>query len=95
MTQAIEVPRTYFIVFVGLIGLTAATLALSHFDLGALHTSAGLGIAAGKALLVILFFMHALRSSRMTWVVILSGLFWLALLIGLTLTDLFSRDWPT
>jgi cytochrome c oxidase subunit 4 len=94
MAQATEAPRTYLLVFIGLLGLTAATLALCHFDLGQFHTSAGLGIAAGKAILVVLFFMHAWRSTHVTWLVAISGLFWLALLIGLTLTDLLSRNWP-
>jgi caa(3)-type oxidase subunit IV len=43
---------------------------------------------------VVLFFMHAWRSTHVTWLVAISGLFWLALLIGLTLTDLLSRNWP-
>ena len=88
-----ETPRTYLRVFAGLIALTAATLAVGHVDLGIWHAAAGLGIAFGKATLVVLFFMHLRHSSRLTWVMALSGVFWLAILIGLTLTDVMTRNW--
>ena len=83
----------YFVVFAGLIALTAATVGLSYVELGAWHTPVGLGIATLKALLVILFFMHVIRSTRLTWIVALSGAAWLAILLGLTLTDYLSRGW--
>ena len=89
-----ESPRTYVGIFAVLIALTALTVALGHFNLGPWHTLTGLGIAAAKAGLVVLFFMHVLRSSRLTWVVALSGVFWLGILLSLTLTDVLSRDWP-
>ena len=88
-------PRTYLLVFVALLGLTAATLRLASVDLGAWHTPVGLAIAAAKALLVILFFMHALRGAKLVWVVAVSAVFWLGLLIFLTLMDYLSRSWST
>ena len=47
-----------------------------------------LGIAMTKALLVILFFMHVRWSTRLTWVVVASGFFWLLILFGLTMQRL-------
>jgi len=44
-----------------------------------------------KALLVILFFMHVKDSSRLTRLTVVAGFFWLAILIGITLTDYLSR----
>src|SRR5438132_1096176 len=85
VSPSIEPPRTYVAVFAGLIALTAATLALCRLDLGAWHAAAGLGIAGAKAVLIVLFFMHVWRSSRLTWVIALSGVFWLGLLLGLTM----------
>jgi hypothetical protein len=38
-----------------------------------------------------LFFMHALRGSRLTWLVIGTTLLFLAILLLLTLTDYLSR----
>ena len=93
MSQSTESPRVYVAIFAALIVLTGATVALCRFDLGAFHGATGLGIAAAKAALIVLFFMHVWRSKRLTWVVALSGVFWLGILIGLTMTDVLSRGW--
>jgi cytochrome c oxidase subunit 4 len=50
-------------------------------------------IAACKATLVILFFMHVRYGKKLIWLAVASGLMWLALLIGLTLADFVSRPW--
>jgi cytochrome c oxidase subunit IV len=86
-------PRVYIAVFAALILLTCLTVGLSFLELGAWHTVVGLTIAVAKALLVALFFMHVLYSSRLTWLVILSSIFWLFILIGLTLQDYLTRCW--
>ena len=52
-----------------------------------------LGIAMTKAVLVILFFMHVRWSTRLTWVVVASGFFWLLILFGLTMMDYMTRGW--
>jgi cytochrome c oxidase subunit 4 len=93
MERHVSTTWTYLLVFAGLLALTGLTLALSGVELGAWHTAVGLTIATTKALLVILFFMHVLYSSRLTWVVALSSLFWLGILLVYTLTDYMSRDW--
>jgi len=93
MAQHIVTPKTYVLVFVALLALTALTVGTSRIEaLGAWHTPLGLFFAVCKALLVILFFMHVLYSSRLTWVVALSGLLWLAILLGMTLTDYVTRS---
>jgi cytochrome c oxidase subunit IV len=84
--------RTYVLVFVGLIVLTATTIAVSRLELGALHAPAALLIAAAKAALVLLFFMHVLYSTRLTWIVAVSGLAWLTILLGLTMADYLTRQ---
>jgi len=86
-------PPAYLIVFAGLIALTGATIGLSYVDLGAWHGTVGLAIASSKATLVVLFFMHALYSPRLIWLVALAGIFWLGILLGLTLSDYSSRGW--
>lgn len=94
MAEHIVPPRTYYAVFAALIALTVLTVGVSFLGLSERgHTIVGLTIAVGKALLVVLFFMHVLYSTRLTWVVILGGLFWLGTLIGLTLTDYLTRAW--
>jgi len=52
-----------------------------------------LGIAMTKALLVILYFMHVRWSTRLTWLVVASGFFWLLILFGITMTDYLTRGW--
>jgi cytochrome c oxidase subunit IV len=83
----------YYVVYGVLIILTIATVSLSFCDLRAWHTIVGLAIATGKAVLVLLFFMHLLHSARITWLALFAGLFWVAILLGLTLTDYMTRTW--
>jgi cytochrome c oxidase subunit IV len=88
-------PGAYVVVFAALLALTAGTVGLSYVDLGNWHSALGLTIAAIKALLILLFFMHVLHGKRLVWVIALSGLFWLGILISLTLTDYATRSWLT
>jgi cytochrome c oxidase subunit 4 len=88
-------PYAYVLVFLALLALTAATVALSSVDLGPWHSTVGLTIAAAKALLIMLFFMHLLHTKSVLWVMALSGLFWLGILLFLTLTDYATRTWLT
>ena len=55
------------------------------------HTAANLAVAVCKGSLVMLFFMHVLISSRLTWLVIAVACFWLGLLFVLTLNDYTTR----
>jgi cytochrome c oxidase subunit 4 len=86
-------PRTYVQVCVALILLTFLTVGVSFLPVkGEWHIVIGLIIAVCKASLVILFFMHALYSPRLTWAVILVTSFWLGILLVLTLSDYFTRN---
>jgi cytochrome c oxidase subunit 4 len=93
MSQHVVPPRVYFAVFAALIVLTATTTAVSFLDLGPWNTVVALGIAFLKATLVVLFFMHVKYSPRLTQIVIAGGLFWLAILLALTLSDFMTRGW--
>jgi len=93
MSQHVVRQKTYVFVFLGLIGLTMLTTGVAYIDLGPLNTVAALVIAFSKMLLVILFFMHVRYSGGLIRVVLLAGLFWLALLIGLTMSDYRTRSW--
>ena len=83
----------YYGVFLALLVGTALTVAVAFLDLGAMNNVVMLTIACVKALLVILFFMHVRWSSRLTWVVVASGFFWLLILFGITMTDYLTRGW--
>jgi cytochrome c oxidase subunit 4 len=85
--------KTYALVWIVLLIATVVTTEVSFIDLGSLNVVVALTIAVGKMLLVALFFMHVRHSTKLTKVVIVSGLVWLFILISLTLTDFFTRSW--
>src|SRR5215211_6015755 len=93
MNQHIISRKTYILVWLGLMILLAATLIAAAFDLGWLNLAIMLGIAVCKALLIALFFMHLRVSSRVTWVFAGAGVFWLAILLALVMSDYLSRGW--
>jgi cytochrome c oxidase subunit 4 len=78
-------------VLVGLLVLTLGTFGAAKLDLGKMNFIVALLIAGGKASLVVLFFMHAKYSERLTRIVIGAGLMWLAILMTLTLADYATR----
>ena len=83
----------YFGVFFALMILTILTVAVSRVNLGLLNTPIALGLAVVKATLVILFFMHVVHSTRLTWVVIISSFLWLGVMFALTFADYLTRSW--
>jgi len=83
--------KTYAIVCPTLLLLTFVTYRVAYVDLGAFNVVVAVVIACIKGTLVVLFFMHAAYSPRRTCMVILAGLFWMMLLLGLTLADYFTR----
>jgi cytochrome c oxidase subunit IV len=93
MSQHIIPKKIYIIIFIALLLLTYATVKVATMDLGPLNTLVALSIAVFKAMLVLLYFMHLRYSSRLTWLFIGAGFFWLLLLIGLTFSDFVSRGW--
>jgi cytochrome c oxidase subunit 4 len=86
--------RTYVWVCVALILLTVVTVGFSFARVPPpLHLGFGLSIAVIKASLVLLFFMHLLFSRRLTWAVVAVAVFWLGVLLVLTYSDYFTREW--
>ena len=97
MSEHIVSPKLYFFIFATLMILTATTVYAAEVDLNqyyaGLNVIVALVIATCKATLVILFFMHAYYSSKRTQLIIISGVFWLAIMLSLTLGDYASRSW--
>jgi cytochrome c oxidase subunit 4 len=93
MSQHVVPKKIYFIVFAGLVVLTLVTATVATIDLGPLNIVVALVIAMCKATLVILFFMHLRWSTRLVHMVAVASLFWLAILIALTLSDYRTRHW--
>lgn len=94
MSEHIVPVKIYVAVFIGLLCLTALTTGVAFVDLGAeLNTVVALAIAVVKMLLVVLFFMHVKYSPGLTKIVVVTGFFFLAILISLTLADELTRGW--
>jgi cytochrome c oxidase subunit IV len=93
MSEHVVPTTTYVMVFVALLLLTGLTTGVAYVDLGVFNTVAALAIAVTKMLLVVLFFMHVKYASGMTRLVIIAGIFWLAIMITFTLADELSRGW--
>lgn len=91
MAEHVSSPKLYFLIFALLMVLTFLTVFVAWFDFGALNDVVALTIATSKALLVVLFFMHVKYSSRLTALTALSGVVFLAILIGFTLNDYLTR----
>jgi cytochrome c oxidase subunit 4 len=86
--------RVYLAVFLALCAFTVLTVWVAGHDFGALNTPIALAIAAAKATLVVLYFMHVRYASRLTTLMLATGLAFLALLMLLTASDYISRPWP-
>ena len=91
MAGHISPKSTYYAIFAALMVGTAVTVAVAFVNLGAFNFPVAIGIAITKATLVILFFMHVKYSSRLTKLVVVTSLFFLALLIGETFMDYATR----
>lgn len=85
--------RVYYRIFFTLLALTGLTVGVAFINLGSLNAIVALAIAGGKAVLVLLFFMHVRDSNRLIWLCIAAGLFWFLLLLTLLLSDYLTRAW--
>ena len=89
-------PKTlYYTIFGALMVLTIVTVEVATHNFGFLNFPVAIGIAITKATLVVLFFMHAKYSSRLTKMFVGTALFFLSILLGLTMTDYMSRGLDT
>lgn len=93
MSEHVVPVKTYVMVFVSLLILTGLTTGVAYIDLGVFNTVVALAIAATKMMLVVLFFMHLKYSAGMTRIVVIAGIFWLAIMVSLTLADELTRWW--
>jgi cytochrome c oxidase subunit 4 len=84
----------YFGIWAALLLCTYITYKAAFVELGRFNAAVALGIATFKATLVVLFFMHVWNASeKLTKLVVVGALFFLMLLLGLTMTDYATRLW--
>ena len=90
-------PSIYITIFAILMVCTGLTVFAATVDLNAyvpgLNIVVALTIAVLKASLVVLFFMHGKYSPKRTQLVIIASVFWLAILLFMTMSDYLSRPW--
>ena len=72
--------------------VTAAKVDLNAYFTG-LNIIVALTIAVFKAALVVLFFMHAKYSPQRTQLVVIASVFWLAIMLFMTMSDYLTRRW--
>jgi cytochrome c oxidase subunit IV len=95
MSEHIVSKTVYFVIFGALMVGTGLTVLAAFQDLDRVFPGANavvaLTIAVIKATLVVLYFMHVRYSSRLVWVIVVSGFFWLGIMFVLTMSDYMSR----
>jgi cytochrome c oxidase subunit IV len=91
VSEHIASPRMYVGIFLALMVCTAATVWAAYVNLGQFNIVIALAIASLKATLVVLFFMHAKYSPKRTQLVIFCAVFWLGIMLALTLSDYETR----
>jgi cytochrome c oxidase subunit IV len=86
--------KTYVAIWATLLVATYVTYRVAFLDLGPFNAAVALIIATVKATLVALFFMHVKGASdKMIKVVVISALFFLMLLLVLSMADFGTRAW--
>ena len=85
----------YVGIWATLMFLTALTVFVSFIELHDWNIVLALVIATIKGTLVVLFFMHLYYSSKLTKVTVIAAIFFLFLLLALSMTDYLTRSWLT
>lgn len=91
-SEHIVSPKIYLTIFLALIVGTSLTTWAAFQDFGRFNIVIALFIATAKATLVVLYFMHARYSPKRTQLVIVCAIFWLAIMLTLTLADYQTRQ---
>ena len=86
--------KTYLAVWAALLLGTFITYRVAFIDLGRFNAAVALTIATIKALIVTLFFMHLRHArERLLKLVVISTVFFLFILLVLSMADYGTRTW--
>ena len=88
--QAYAIWRKNGLVWLALLVLLGLTFFAAHLALGVFNVVVGLVIAGIKVSLVVVIFMGLGRSDSLIRLAAATGIFWLAILFALTLTDVIA-----
>jgi cytochrome c oxidase subunit 4 len=92
MSDHISPVGLYITIFLALMVGTALTVGAAYVNLGMLNFPVAMLIAIVKASLVVWYFMHVKYQSHLTKLTVATGLFFLAILLGMMLIDYTSKD---
>jgi cytochrome c oxidase subunit 4 len=96
MAGHVSPKSTYYAIFGALMLGTALTVGAAFIDLPfSLNFPVALAIAITKATLVVMFFMHVKYGSHLTKLIVGVAIFFLGIMLTLTMTDYLSRGWFT
>ncbi|MCB1035249.1 MAG: cytochrome C oxidase subunit IV family protein [Acidobacteria bacterium] len=96
MSLHISPVRTYIAVFATLLVLTALTVWAAFQNFGAFNNLVAMAIAATKAAVVVLYFMHVKYSTKLTSMVVVGTVLFLAILFVFLVLDFNFVTWtPT
>ncbi|ACL61628.1 cytochrome C oxidase subunit IV family protein [Methylobacterium nodulans] len=79
-------------VWAALLGLLTLSYFAAFWKLGSLTTAIGFGIAAVKALLVLVFYMELKEARGLVRLAAAAGFIWAGVLFALTLSDVLTRS---
>ena len=91
MSDHVSPVSLYITIFASLMVLTAVTVGAAYVDLGLFNFAVAMLIAGFKASLVVWYFMHVKYQSHLTKLTVATGLFFLSILLGMSLIDYVSR----
>ena len=92
MSDHVSPVSLYLTIFGALMVLTAVTVGAAYVNLGAFNFAVAIAIAGFKASLVVWFFMHVKYQSHLTKLTVATGLFFLVILLGMSMIDYVSKD---
>jgi cytochrome c oxidase subunit IV len=94
MSEHVSSVKLYVGIWLALLAGTGLTVFAAFVDLGPFNTIVALSIASIKAVLVVLFFMHVKYAhEKMTKLVIVTAVFFLFILLALSMADYGTRLW--
>lgn len=92
MSEHVSPVSLYVTIFLSLMVLTGVTVYSAFVDMGYLNFPVAMLIAGFKASLVVWYFMHVKWQSHLTKLTVATGLFFLAILLAMTLIDYTSKN---
>jgi cytochrome c oxidase subunit 4 len=92
MSDHVSPVSLYITIFLALLVGTGLTVVAAFVNLGTFNFPVAMAIAVVKASLVVWFFMHVKYQSHLTKLTLATGLFFLAILLGMMLIDYTSKS---